>query len=284
MSPRSGSNESPASREVFRFVDFELDRGIYELRRAGRRVRLQRLPLELLFLLVECRGQLVTREEILARIWGKGVFVDSENSINTAVRKIRRALNDDADEPRFVVTVPAKGYRFVAAVSLPNGESSGLHPSQNSINGDELATAELPAEADDAVARIGVEKQPVGKKYWLNVLLSIGLVLIVAAAMLAPHLGLRPPASPALPLPDKPSIAVLPFTNMSEDHEQEYFSDGITDDLITALSRLPDLLVIARTSTFTYKGKAAKVQEVSRELGVKYILEGSVHKAGTRYG
>jgi len=85
--------------------------------------------------------------------------------------------------------------------------------------------------------------------------------------------------SPALPFPDKPSIAVLPFTNMSGDRDQEYFSDGITDDLITALSRLPYLFVIARTSTFTYKGKAAKVQDVSRELGVKYILEGSVQKA-----
>src|SRR5216683_6862050 len=130
--------ESRASKEIFRFDDFELDRGTYELRQAGQRVRLQRLPLELLYLLVERHGQLVTREEIIERIWGKGVFVDSENSINTAVNKIRRALNDDADEPRFVVTVPAKGYRFVAAMSLPNGESSGLHLSQSAINGDEL--------------------------------------------------------------------------------------------------------------------------------------------------
>ncbi len=221
----------------------------------------------------------MTRQQIIERLWGKTVFVDSENGINTAVNKIRRALNDDADEPRFVVTVPAKGYRFVAAMSLPNGESSGLHLSQSAINGDELETAELPAEAGDAAARIGVEKQPVGKKYWRNVLLSVGLVLMVAAAVLALHFGLRPPASPALPLPDQPSIAVLPFTNMSGDRQQEYFSDGITDDLITALSRIPNLFVIARTSSFTYKGKAATVQEVSRELGVKYILEGSVHRA-----
>ncbi len=289
MSSADGPDEFKASKEIFRFDDFELDRGAYELRRAGQRVRLQRLPFELLYLLVECRGQLVTREQIIERLWGKSVFVDSENGINTAVNKIRRALNDDADEPRFLVTVPAKGYRFVAAVSLPNGESSGLHLSQNSINGDKLGTAELPAEADDAATRIGDEEQPAGKKHWRNLLLSMGLMLLVAAFLLALHLSLVPPfvsksnppaQNPALPLPDKPSIAVLPFTNMSEDREQEYFSDGITDDLITALSRLPDLLVIARTSTFTYKGKAAKVQEISRELGVKYILEGSVHKAG----
>jgi adenylate cyclase len=107
--------------------------------------------------------------------------------------------------------------------------------------------------------------------------------------VLVQHLSLRsqrtaasiPPAqSPTLPLPDKPSIAVLPFTNISGDREQEYFSDGITDDLITDLSRLPGLFVIARTSSFTYKGKSATLQDVSKQLGVKYVLQGSVRKAG----
>src|SRR6266852_945090 len=126
------------------------------------------------------------------------------------------------------------------------------------------------------------------RKHWRGGVFSLaGLTLIAAVIVFVQHLSLRPPTttasippaqSAALTLPDKPSIAVLPFTNMSGDREQEYFSDGITDDLITALSRLPDLFVIARTSTFTYKGKAAKVQDVSRELGVKYILEGSVRK------
>ncbi len=116
-----------------------------------------------------------------------------------------------------------------------------------------------------------------------------GLAILVGTIVMVQHLSLRPPStsasippaqSPALPLPDKPSIAVLPFTNMSGDPGQEYFSDGITDDLITALARLPELFVIARTSTFTYKGKPAKVQDVGRELGVRYVLEGSVRKAG----
>src|SRR5216683_2242393 len=211
------SGVSKMAAEILRFEDFELDRSAYELRRAGTGVHLQRIPFQLLSLLVERRGQLVTREEILACIWGRGVFVDSENAIRTAVRKIRRALNDDADAPRFVITVPAKGYRFVAPISLrPSASSVAIYDAPN-----------LP-----------------------------------------------------LPLPDKPSIAVLPFTNMSGDRDQEYFSDGMTDDLITALSRLPDLFVIARTSTFTYKGKAAKVQDIGRELGVAYVLEGSVRKAG----
>src|SRR5713101_4821571 len=202
--------------EIFRFGDFELDRGAYELRRGGTALHLQRIPFQLLSLLVECPGQLVTREEILERIWGKGVFVDNENSINTAVRKIRRALNDHSDAPRFIITVPARGYRFAAS----------------------------PMSLRPPTPPVGIYDMP----------------------------------SP-FPFRDKPSIAVLPFTDMSSDHEQEYFSDGITDDLITALSRVPGLFVIARTSTFTYKGEAAKVQDVGRELGVAYVLEGSVRKS-----
>ena len=106
------------ANEIFQFDDFELEQGTYELRRAGSVVRIERIPLKLLFLLLERRGQVVSREEILERVWGKGVFVDSENSINVAVRKIRRALNDDADAPRFIITVPSRGYRFNAAACV----------------------------------------------------------------------------------------------------------------------------------------------------------------------
>src|ERR1700733_13172159 len=105
--------------ELLRFADFELDRGAYEPRRKGRVVRLQRIPLDLLVLLVERRGQLVTREEILERIWGKEVFLDIESSINTAVRKLRQALRDNRGPSRFILTVPAKGYRFIAEIHEP---------------------------------------------------------------------------------------------------------------------------------------------------------------------
>src|SRR5712692_7482913 len=133
------------------------------------------------------------------------------------------------------------------------------------------------------------QRQGVARKYVRRGIFSIaGLAIIAATVLFVQQLSLRPPTPsasippaqpPALPLPNTPSIAVLPFTNMSGDQGQEYFSDGMTDDLITALSRLPDLFVIARTSTFTYKGKAAKVQDIGRELGVAYVLEGSVRKA-----
>jgi adenylate cyclase len=137
-----------------------------------------------------------------------------------------------------------------------------------------------------------LKRRQISPHYWRGGVLSLaGLAIIIAAIVLVQHVSLTPPrtaasipppAKPALALPDKPSIAVLPFTNMSHDREQEYFSDGITDDLITDLSRLSGLFVIARESTFTYKGKAVKLQDVGRELGVKYVLEGSVRKAADR--
>ena len=134
--------------DLFEFDDFVLDRGAYELRRGEAVVPLQRIPLELLCLLVERRGQLVTREEILERVWGKGVFVDSENSINTAVRKVRRALSDDPEAPRFVVTVPAKGLSIRRGDSRTEDKQSGAISSATaSRDGRTRARARFIAES-----------------------------------------------------------------------------------------------------------------------------------------
>jgi pimeloyl-ACP methyl ester carboxylesterase/DNA-binding winged helix-turn-helix (wHTH) protein len=153
--------------DVFTFADFELDRSAYQLRRKGRPLKLERIPLDLLFLLIDKRDQLVTREEILERIWGKGLFLDTDNAINSAVRKIRRALRDDSDAPRFVVTVPTKGYRFVAAVreqnrrppqgvrtSLDDSASGRGHPSVD-VSPQSSARRDLFAEASVKYARSG---------------------------------------------------------------------------------------------------------------------------------
>ncbi len=275
----------PAER--FEFEDFELDRSAYELRHAGSVVHLERIPLDLLFLLVERRGQLVTRQEIFERIWGKGVFLDTDNSINTAVRKLRRALHDPADAPRFVAAVPAKGYRFIAPIR-EDGSTAAV-PAAGLVSA--VPEASPTADAVDTSPMTTIKADmPLQKERRRGILWSIGgIALVIAVIALIEQVSLRGPTttasisttqSPALPLPDKPSIAVLPFINMSGDREQEYFSDGITEDLITALSKLPVLFVIARNSTFTYKGKAVNVQQVGRELGVQYVLEGSVRKAG----
>ena len=136
------------------------------------------------------------------------------------------------------------------------------------------------------------ETRRIPRRYWRGGVMSLtGLAIIVGTIVLVQHVSLKPPLtsasippaqSPALSLPDKPSIAVLPFANLSGDPQQEYFSDGITDDIVTDLSRVPGLFVIDRGSTFAYKGKPAKVQQVGRELGVKYVLEGSARKTADR--
>ena len=281
------------STEIRHFEDFALDWNSCCLSRNGAIVRLERIPLELLSLLVERPNQIVTRAEILERIWGPGVFIDSENAINTAVRKIRRALNDDANTPRFIVTIPGKGYRFIAPVLVPSYE---LKPS--GANNGELQRYENGAQpvigksVDCPQPPVAPEENQSHFRYGLADLLSIaGLALIVSVVLAILQLSQRVPAPSGSklsaehrppPLPNKPSIAVLPFINLSGDHEQQYFSDGITNDLITGLSRLPAFLVIARASTFTYKDKAPKLQNIGRELGVRYVLEGSVRKTAER--
>jgi TolB-like protein/DNA-binding winged helix-turn-helix (wHTH) protein len=279
------------SREVCHFEDFELDLTAYRLSRNGETVRIERIPMDLLRLLVERSGELVTREEILERIWGKGVFVDSENAINTAVRKIRRALHDDAEAPRFIATIPAKGYRFVAPVQASNGELKPilLPNGELTANGNSEPAIEGRSAEPATTATISEESHPRGRRYWLGGVFSLASAAILAGVItVARHFSHAASAQSASKrsaelrapeLPDKPSIAVLPLANLSGDREQEYFSDGITNDLITDLSRLPGLFVIASQSTFTYKGKAARLEDVSRELGVKYVLAGSLRKA-----
>jgi adenylate cyclase len=272
------------SGDIRHFEDFELDPNACRLSRGGQLVRLERIPLELLCLLVERWGQVVTRDEILERIWGKGVFIDGENAINTAVRKIRRALQDDADAPRFIVTIPAKGYRFVAPVLVANGGLRNGQKSEQPING-------KPAEFPEAPATF-VQSRPARRRYWRAGLMGAGCLALIAGIMVAlPRLSHPPPlSSSSIPspesaaprLPNEPSVAILPFVNLSGDPRQDYFSDGITDELTTALGQVPTLFVIARTSTFVYKAKAIKAQDVGRELGVKYILEGSVNNQAQR--
>lgn len=242
-------------KEVIRFEDFELDGGAFELRRGGRVVRLERIPLELLFLLVDRRPSLVAREEILQRIWGKDVFVDADNSINTAIRKIRQALRDNPEEPRFVQTVPGKGYRFVA----PVGEVPGATPSHpEAVPG---ASAQLPSGRHDW-------------RLWVALL----AVFVLSGAILISSSFFRR----SRPKAGKVMLAVLPFQNMSNDPGQEYFSDGLTEETITDLGQLsPEHLgVIARTSAMTYKHTNKSVSQIGRELGVDYILEGSVRRQG----
>ena len=195
------------------FGPFRLDIERRLLFRDGAPVPLRSRGSDILCVLAASPGKLVTKEDLMDQVW-PGLNV-GENTIQVHVSALRKALGEDIGGQRFIVTVPGRGYRFVAGTPEPID----------------------PAEPD---------------------------------------------AGPGLALPDKPSIAVMPFQNMSGDREQEYFADGIAEDIITALSRMQWLFVIARNSTFTYKGRSVDIRQVGRDLGVRYVLEGSVRKAGSR--
>ena len=227
-------------RETFRFRDFELDVAAYELRRQGRVVRLERRPMDLLILLVERRRQLVTRSDIVDRLWGKDVFVDVDMGINTVISKVRQALRDSADTPAFVETVAGKGYRFIAPVEVasePDGETTApINSNPIAANHDIPATSTGPAAAQSAT--VSTSRAPSPARFMVG-LLVFGLVAGLAAWA---WFGAGAPAS-------RVTIAVLPFENMSNDRERDYLADGLAEETSAALGQIdPEhVSVIGRT-------------------------------------
>jgi|HubBroStandDraft_4_1064222.scaffolds.fasta_scaffold52644_1 TolB-like protein/DNA-binding winged helix-turn-helix (wHTH) protein/Tfp pilus assembly protein PilF len=253
--------------DVLKFGDgLELDRGAYELRRSGRSLKLERIPMEILLLMLDRRGQLLSREDIVDKVWGKEVHLDTDNSINAAIRKIRQVLNDDPEQPVFVQTVTGKGYRFIAPVHEVVAE---------------FAPVPKTAEADHPVAGILKPSRRRWRVGWSVLLLLVAALLIILAGRA--YFVRRHPAA-NIASQKRIMLAVLPFQDLSNDPGQEYFNDGLTEEMITQLGGAdPQTLgVIARTSAMQYKNTRKDMQEIGRELGVDYVLEGSVRRAGDR--
>ena len=256
---------TPTPRETFRFRDFELDVAAYELHRQGRAVRLERRPMDLLILLVERRRQLVTRSDIVDRLWGKDVFVDVEMGINTVISKVRQALRDSADTPAFVETVAGKGYRFIAPVEVLS------EPNPIAANHDIPATSTSTAPAQSAPVSTSRARSPA--RFMVG-LLVFGLVAGLAAWA---WFGAGAPAS-------RVTIAVLPFENMSNDRERDYLADGLAEETSAALGQIdPEhVSVIGRTSTLIYKGSKKSLAQIGRELGADYLVESSIRAESGR--
>jgi TolB-like protein/DNA-binding winged helix-turn-helix (wHTH) protein len=252
---------APASR-VLRFDTFELDVRAAELRKNGVKVRLQGQPIQVLATLLNSPGNLVTREELRAQIWPAETFVDFDHSLHNAIARIREALGDSAATPRYIETLPRRGYRFIATVErvgfeepLPSGSTEPFK--------------EAPAAAIRSRTRAIV----------IAALLMIVLMiaLIAAVVVLTPAFSHRAAVTPSVR-----SVAVLPLANFSGDPAQEYFVDGMTDELITDLAKIGALRVISRTSVMRYKGTSKSLPEIARELNVDGIVEGSVTRSGQR--
>lgn len=238
----------PASGTRVRFGTFEVDLRTGELHRDGLKVKIQELPFQVLVLLLEKPGEVVTREDLRSRLWPADTFVDFEQGLNKAINKLREALDDDANNPRFVETLTRRGYRFIAPVEAGTS-TRGRSPGAGLII------------ALSAAVMVAV----------------LGALIAFNVADLRNHLmGLW--TGP----PEIHSIAVLPVEDLSGDPEQAYFADGMTDELIMELSKISSLQVIGRTSVMVYKGSKKPIREIARHLNVDAVIEASVLRSADR--
>jgi TolB-like protein/DNA-binding winged helix-turn-helix (wHTH) protein/Flp pilus assembly protein TadD len=247
---------------VLRFESFELDLHAGELRKRGVKLRLQGQPIQVLAILVQSAGNLVTREELRSQLWPADTFVDFDHSLHNSIGRIREVLGDSAEVPRYIETLPRRGYRFIATVeevqALPIGGENG-HKTGNAV----------------VVAPLPEAPRPKRSRALILTLISCGAIGLAGWA------AWQHSYAKSIGVPIR-SIAVLPLQNLSADAAQEYFADGMTDQLITELAKVGTLRVTSRTSVMRYKGTKKALPEIARELNVDAIVEGSVIRSGQR--
>jgi TolB-like protein/DNA-binding winged helix-turn-helix (wHTH) protein/tetratricopeptide (TPR) repeat protein len=261
-----------------RFDAFEVDMRAGEVRKHGIRLKLHRQPFQVLSLLLEHPGDVVTREELRQKLWPGDTFVDFDTGLNSAVKKLRDALCDSAEEPRYIETLPRRGYRFIAQVQNGNSstavapvESLAVIPLRPNPNETGLR-AERPADREVGVRPTGTARA----RLWLVLGCVAALALMaVTSLMLWSHTGHTSQTKIR-------SLAVLPLNNLSGDSSQEYLADEMTEELCGRLARIHDLRVISRTSAMRFKGTKLSVPEIAKTLGVDAVVEGSVIRQGSR--
>jgi TolB-like protein/DNA-binding winged helix-turn-helix (wHTH) protein/Flp pilus assembly protein TadD len=254
-------------RSRFRFGVFELDLRAGELRKHGLRVRLQEQPFQLLAILLEHSGEVVTREELQKKLWPADTFVDFDHGLNKAISKIREALGDSAESPRFVETVARRGYRFLAEVKVTDAAT---------VRGPKIAPPSRPvAEVGD---RLNLGGKPATPRHLLSSLAWKISALVLL--LLVTSLGIWKFRSWNRPSLVIRSLAVLPLESLSSDASQDYFADGMTDELISDLGQISALRVISRTSVMSYKHARKPLPQIARELNVDAVVEGTVLRSG----
>ena len=253
-------------RARVRFGVFEVNLRTGELRKGGSKIRLQEQPFQVLALLLERRGDTVSRDELRNRLWSADTFVDFDHGLNKAINKIRETLGDSATSPRFIETVARRGYRFIADVAVVEDVPSDTSAGSTGDRGPE------ERHASDSLAKPGWRRRPA----WRLTSTLAGLALTAASLVLLVWvLEFRGRSSSAIR-----SLAVLPLENLSGDASQEYFADGMTDELIATLGQISALRVISRTSVMPYKRVRKPLPEIARELNVDAVVEGTVMRSG----
>jgi TolB-like protein/DNA-binding winged helix-turn-helix (wHTH) protein/Flp pilus assembly protein TadD len=263
---RSGDmQQAKESFRLLKFGVFEADLRTGELTKHGKRLSLQEQPFRLLALLLEKPGELVTREELRGRLWPQTI-VDFDHGLNKAISKIREALGDSAENPRFIETVARRGYRFLAEVAVVHDEQAATVAGDLAVHGDPGLLRLIDAGTSP--------RRPFRALAWR--LFGFGLLLVLAISLswnLYPWRHSQPTIR---------SLAVLPLENLSGDASQDYFADGMTDELITDLGQISALRVISRTSVMTYKGVRKPLAQIAGELNVDAVVEGSILRSGER--
>ncbi len=253
---------------VHRFAAFEINLQSGELRKSGMRLRLSGQPFQVLAVLVERPGELVTREELRSKLWLADTFVDFDHGLNNAVARIREVLDDSFDAPRYVETIPRRGYRFIAPLT-------DLRPTAVPASAKLGPASEITRRQESAPSVLPTEKRPIRRRVLLGGVAVLALFTIILALY-------RSSAAKRTTHPAINSLAVLPLKNLSGDPGQEYLADGMTEALIGYLSRIHDLRVISRTSAMHFKDSSLAVPEIARTLRVDAIVEGSVIREGSR--
>ena len=268
--------ESSVRAHRTRFGAFEVDLRSGEVYKHGVRLKLQDQPFQILALLLERPGDVVTREELCQKLWPADTFVDFDTGLNSAIKKLRDVLADSAEEPRYIETLPRRGYRFIAEVEngvptapLEAWVQSRKIPLEEEEN---RLRAKRPADGEVDVRPTGTSRA----RLWLVVGGVAGLALIaITYVILRGHTGHTTQTKIR-------SLAVLPLSNLSGDSTQEYLADEMTEELCGRLARIHELRVISRTSVMRFKGTKLSVPEIARTLGVDAIVEGSVIRQGSR--
>ncbi len=263
--PKGKQMVTAAEPRSYEFGVFTVELSGGELRKHGVRLKLQERPFQLLVCLLEKPGEIISRDELRQRLWPDGTFVDFDHNISSAINKLRTVLNDSASNPRFIETVGSRGYRFLADVKRISSDPPSSQPAKQ-------ITAEVPKiEATTGSRHQGRWKVVAGTALMFSILVA-GYFQWV-----------RKIVKSVAPV-TRVMVAVLPFQNLTGDPAQDYFSDGLTEEMIAELTRLNQgrLGVIARTSVMVYKQRPKPLDQIGRELGVQYLMEGSVRRDSGR--
>lgn len=266
---------SPATvARIVHFGVFEVDLKASELRKQGLRLKLPEQPFQVLAMLLEKPGEIVTRDELRNRLWQTDTFVDFDHGLNNAVMRLREVLGDSSENPRFVETIPRRGYRFIAHVE----GSSLVMPSHGIQESETNQLATLAAASTQSGLASTGSKRVTG---YLVAILVLGVLALAVAIALTMHYSGRGNTSQSGPR-QSTSLVVLPLENLSGDKGQDYFADGMTDELIANLAKIRSLRVISRSTAMAYKGTRKPLSEIARELHVDAVVEGTVLREGSR--